>query len=71
MDKNEIKERASNKAFAKLHILYIEREDLKKEIKENNQSIVPIETLETMVESNEREIKTWNYIAKLIELDTN
>lgn len=69
MDKKEIKERASNKAFAKLHMLYIEREDIKKEIKEGNQSVVPIETLEGMAMSVEREIKTWNYIAKLIELD--
>ena len=68
-DLQEIKERASNKAFAKLQILYIERDNLEDDIKSGNESIVPVETLKSMYNSTLKEIKVWNYITKLIETD--
>jgi hypothetical protein len=68
-DLKEIKERAHNKAFAKITILNIEKKDLLYDIKNDNTSIVPIETLEKMYESCKKEIRTWNYIASLIEKD--
>lgn len=68
-DLKEIKERAHNKAFSKITILNIEKKDLLNDIKNDNTSIVPIETLEQMYESCKKEIRTWNYIASLIEKD--
>jgi hypothetical protein len=68
-DLQEIKERASHKAFAKLQILYIERDNLEDDIKSGNESIVPVETLKSMYNSTLKEIKVWSYIAKLIETD--
>jgi len=68
-DLQEIKERASNKAFAKLQILYIERDNLEDDVKSRNESVVPVETLKNMYNSTLKEIKVWSYIAKLIETD--
>ena len=68
-DLQEIKERAHEKAFAKITMLGIEKSDLLDDIKNNNTSVVPIETLENMLESCKKELKVWNYIASLIEKD--
>ena len=68
-DLKEIKERAHDKAFAKITMLGIEKSDLLDDIKNNNTSVVPIETLENMLESCKKELKVWNYIASLIEKD--
>ena len=68
-DLQEIKERAHDKAFAKITMLDIEKSDLLDDIKNNNTSVVPIETLENMLESCKKELKVWNYIASLIEKD--
>ena len=68
-DLQEIKERAHDKAFAKITMLGIEKSDLIDDIKNNNTSVVPIETLENMLESCKKELKVWNYIASLIEKD--
>jgi len=68
-DLQEIKERAHDKAFAKITMLGIEKSDLLDDIKNNNTSVVPIETLENMLESCKKELKVWNYIASLIEKD--
>jgi len=68
-DLQEIKERAHDKAFAKITILNIEKNDLLDDIKNNNTGVVSIETLEQMYESCKKEIRTWNYIASLIEKD--
>jgi len=65
----EINERASNKAFAKITMLQLEIKDIENDIKNNNTSIVPLETLEKMIKSTKAEIKIWSYIAKLIEID--
>lgn len=69
MNKKEINERASNKAFAKITMLQFEKKDIENNIKNNNTSIVPLETLEKMIKSTKAEIKVWSYIAKLIEID--
>jgi len=59
-DLQEIKERAHDKAFAKITMLGIEKSDLLDDIKNNNTSVVPIETLENMLESCKKELKVWN-----------
>lgn len=68
-DLQEIKERAHDKAFAKITMLNIEKNDLLDDIKNDNTGVVPIETLEQMYESSKKELKVWNYIASLIEKD--
>jgi hypothetical protein len=68
-DLQEIKERAHDKAFAKITLLNIERNDLLDDIVNDNTGVVSIETLEQMYRSCKKEIRTWNYIASLIEKD--
>lgn len=68
-DLQEIKERASNKAFAKITTLKIEKNNLLDDIRNDNTGVVPIETLEQMYECCKKDIRTWNYIASLIEKD--
>ena len=65
----EINERASNKAFAQITMLQLDIKDIENDIKNNNTSIVPLETLEKIIKSTKAEIKIWSYIAKLIEID--
>ena len=56
--KEMIKERAHNKAFAKIHALQIRVSKLKYDIERKNTGAITM-----------RELETWNYIFKLIELD--
>jgi len=68
-DLQEIKERAHNKAFAKITTLSFEKNDILNDIKNDNTGVVPMETLEKVYESCKKELKVWNYIASLIEKD--
>ena len=66
----DIKERASNKAFAKIHFLELENKTYKRDIKHGTtDDRISIDMLRTCLKSNERELLTWQYIAKLIETD--
>lgn len=69
MNINEIRELASDKAFAKITMLNIEAIDLKDDIKHDNTGGLTIEELELMYEGTKKEIKVWLYISKLIETD--
>lgn len=66
----DIKERARHKAFAKIHFLELENKTYKRDIKHGTTAkFLPYDMLVTCLKSNERELLTWQYIAKLIETD--
>ena len=60
---------AHNKAFAKIHALQIRVRKLKYDIERENTGVVTMHELEICLDAAMRELKTWNYIFKLIELD--
>ena len=64
-----IKEKAHNKAFAKIHALQIRVSKLKYDIERKNTGVVTMHELEICLDAAMRELETWNYIFKLIELD--
>ena len=64
-----IKLKAHDKAFAKIHALQIRVSKLKYDIERENTSVVTMHELEICLDAAMRELKTWNYIFKLIELD--
>ncbi len=63
----DIKNRASNKAFAKVTILALDIETYKRDLKEGNIGGVTYEEFEQVLEGYETELKIWNYITELIE----
>ena len=65
----QIKERASNKAFAKIHFLNLENKTYKRDIKAGGSGRLSVDLLKACLRSNENELKTWQYIAELIETD--
>jgi hypothetical protein len=65
----DIKESASNKAFAKLTTLDFEAQDLRKDIRTGNIGPITEEELIKIYQGTKKEIQIWNYIAKLIETD--
>ena len=69
MNKQEIKDLASDKAFAKLTTLDFEAQDLRDDIRKGIIGPITIEELIKIYQCTKKEIKIWNYIAKLIETD--
>jgi hypothetical protein len=67
--KEMIKEKAHNKAFAKIHALQIKVSKLKYDIERKNTGVITMHELEICLDAAMRELETWNYIFKLIELD--
>ena len=70
MDKSEIRDRASDKAFANVTSCEIDIRNIKEELKHG--SYYPFLTAEQnqgILDRMNRELKIWNYIAKLIETD--
>ena len=67
--KEMIEERAHNKAFAKIHALQIRVSKLKYDIERKNTGAITMHELEICLDAATRELETWNYIFKLIELD--
>ena len=65
----EIKERARHKAFAKISFIKLENKAYNRDIKAGGNGRLSIDLLKTFLRSNERELLTWQYIAKLIETD--
>jgi len=65
----EIKERARNKAFAKIHFLNMENDSYKRDIKAGGSTDgrISLEMLKQCLSSNTKELLTWQYIAQLIE----
>jgi len=66
---SKIKERASHKAFAKISFIQLENETYKRDIKAGGDGRISVDLLKTCLRSNENELLTWQYIAKLIETD--
>jgi hypothetical protein len=63
----DIKNRASNKAFAKVTILTLDIETYKKDLRTGNIGGVTYEEFEQIVEGYKKELQVWNYITELIE----
>ena len=69
MDHQELNNNAYHKAFAKIDILNFDIGKLKNEILHKMYGAVSKEEMELCLESTKKELKTWEYILKLIELD--
>ena len=63
----DIKNRASNKAFAKVTILTLDIETYKRDLMEGNIGGVTYEEFEQVLEGYKTELQIWNYITELIE----
>jgi hypothetical protein len=63
----DVKNRASNKAFAKVTILTLDIETYKRDLMEGNIGGVTYEEFEQVLEGYKTELQIWNYITELIE----
>lgn len=63
----EIKQRAHNKAFSKMLTLERDISKLKLDIRTGGDGRLGVDLLKTCLSSTEKELQTWQYIAKLIE----
>ena len=63
----DIKNRASNKAFAKVTILTLDIETYKQDLREGNIGGVTYGEFEQIITGYETELQIWNYITELIE----
>jgi len=64
---NDIHERASNKAFAKMEMLFFEIGSNKQELKSGSYGGITEEEMIMILESNQAELKVWKYIAETLE----
>lgn len=64
---SEIKQRAHNKAFGKMLTLERDISKLKLDIRTGGDGRLGVDLLKTCLSSTEKELQTWQYIAKLIE----
>ena len=69
MIKQELQQRASDKAFATLSMLYITIEQNKEDIRTKSYGGVTLHEMNIVLNSNKTELKVWEYITKLIETD--
>ena len=67
MNTTEIKQRARNKAFSKMLTLERDISKLKLEIRSGGDGRIGVDMLQACLSSTEKELQTWQYIAKLIE----
>ena len=63
----ELKQRASDKAFAKMTMLLIDIEQNKEDIRSKSYGGVTLDEMNIVLNSNKIELKVWQYIARLIE----
>ena len=63
----DIKNRASNKAFAKVTILALDIETYKRDLREGNIGGVTYDEFKQIITGYETELQIWNYITELIE----
>ena len=63
----DVKNRASNKAFAKVTILTLDIETYKEDLRTGNIGSVTYEEFEQVLEGYKKELQVWNYITELIE----
>ncbi len=69
MTQDELNEKASNKAFSKIFHLEEDLKRAKEDLRTGGDGRFSQELLEKCRDSVDHELQTWNYIAKLIELD--
>ena len=63
----DIKNRASNKAFAKVTILKLDIEDYKRSLKDGTYGGITYEEAVQVLDGYKIELEVWNYITELIE----
>ena len=63
----DIKNRASNKAFAKVTILGLDIEEQKRNLKNGTYGGITHAEAEQVLEGYKTELQVWNYITELIE----
>jgi hypothetical protein len=63
----DVKNRASNKAFAKVTILTLDIETYKEDLRTGNIGGITYEEAESILEGYKKELQVWNYITELIE----
>mgnify|MGYP003653366939 FL=1 len=63
----DVKNRASNKAFAKVTILALDIETYKQDLREGNIGGVTYDEFKQVITGYETELQIWNYITELIE----
>ena len=66
---NEVRERARNKVFAKIAMLNLDISQLKDDLMTQNTGCISMEQLTEVYIGTKKELKTWDYIATLIEKD--
>jgi hypothetical protein len=67
MTQSQIEDRARNKAFSQVTQLQLNIRRTKDDIKLRNIGNITVEQLEMILKSEQRELKTWQYISELIE----
>ena len=67
--KSEAKQRAHDKAFAKISFIELENRTYKRDIKAGGDGRLSVDLLKRCLSSNEKELLTWKYIEKLIDKD--
>lgn len=67
--KESIKLKAHDKAMAQIHANQLKIRQVEYDIERGNTGSVTIHELELVLRGAKRELETWNYIMKLIELD--
>jgi len=63
----DIKDRAHNKAFSRMLTLERDISSLSNDIKKGGDGRLSLDILKACLDSTKKELKTWQYIAKLIE----
>jgi hypothetical protein len=67
---NTIHQKASDRAFAKLTMLLLEKERIEQDLRKRNTGGLTLEEFKSLHKGHLQEIKIWNYIASLIEKNT-
>ena len=67
--KESIKLKAHDKAMAQIHANQLKVRQLEYDIERKNTGLITMRELELCFDATKRELETWNYIMKLIELD--
>ena len=67
MTQSQIEDRARNKAFSQVTQLQLNIRRTKEDLKIRAIGNITVEQLEMVLKSEQRELKTWQYISELIE----
>ena len=67
MTQSQIEDRARNKAFSQVTQLQLNIRRTKDDIKRRITGNITVEQLEMILKSEQRELKTWQYISELIK----